>query len=88
MLETIINVIGWIASVLIVGAYFLNIRGKLSAQSKWYILANLIGGLFFIVNTIYLKAYPSALVNVIWVIIAIASLLQPNKRPAEASSKR
>ncbi len=63
MLETFVNIIGWIASVLIVGAYFLNIRGKLSAQSKWYILANLVGGLFFIVNTIYLKAYPSAPVS-------------------------
>lgn len=77
MIETIINIIGWIASVLIVGAYFLNIRGKLSSQSKWYILANLVGGLFFIVNTIYLKAYPSAMVNVIWVIIAVASLIKP-----------
>lgn len=77
MMETIINIIGWIASVLIVGAYFLNIRGKLSSQSKWYILANLVGGLFFIANTIYLKAYPSAMVNVIWVIIAVASLIKP-----------
>jgi hypothetical protein len=72
----LIDVLGWIASVLIVGAYFLNIRGKWSAQSKWYILCNLVGGAFFIVNTAYHGAYPSALVNVVWVIIAVFSLLK------------
>lgn len=72
----LIDVLGWIASVLIVGAYFLNIRGRWSAQSKWYIICNLVGGAFFIVNTAYHGAYPSALVNVVWVIIAVFSLLK------------
>ena len=72
----LIDVLGWIASVLIVGAYFLNIRGRWSAQSKWYIICNLVGGAFFIINTAYHGAYPSALVNVVWVIIAMLSLLK------------
>jgi hypothetical protein len=72
----LIDVLGWIASVLIVGAYFLNIRGRWSAQSKWYIICNLVGGAFFIINTAYHGAYPSALVNVVWVIIAVFSLLK------------
>jgi hypothetical protein len=72
----LIDVLGWIASVLIVGAYFLNIRGLWSAQSKWYIICNLVGGAFFIINTAYHGAYPSALVNVVWVIIAMFSLLK------------
>jgi hypothetical protein len=78
-MEIFIEIIGWIASVLIVGAYFLNIRGKLSAQSMPYILANLVGGAFFIANTIWHGAYPSALVNVVWVIIAMVSLYQLRK---------
>ena len=67
----IIEVLGWIGSVLIVGSYALNITGKLSASSKTYVLANIIGGIFFVVNTYYHQAYPSMFVNVIWVIIAI-----------------
>ena len=63
--------LGWIASVLIVGSYALNITGKLPASSKIYVLANIIGGVFFVVNTYYHKAYPSMFVNVVWVIIAI-----------------
>jgi hypothetical protein len=67
----LIEVLGWIASVLIVGSYALNITGKLPASSKIYVLANIIGGIFFVVNTYYHNAYPSMFVNVIWVIIAI-----------------
>lgn len=42
----LIEVLGWIASVLIVGSYALNITGKLPASSKTYVLANIIGGVF------------------------------------------
>ena len=80
-----VEILGWIASVLIVGAYFLNIRGKLSAQSYAYIICNAIGGLFFIVNTIYHGAYPSAVVNVVWVIIAVFSLLKARRSPVAPS---
>jgi hypothetical protein len=73
-MNILIEVLGWIASVLIVGSYFLNIRGKLDAQSKWYILANMIGGLFFVINTWYHGAYPSMAVNVVWVVIALFAL--------------
>lgn len=70
-LELLIEMLGWIASVLIVGSYALNITGKLAASSKIYVLANIIGGVFFVVNTYFHKAYPSMFVNVVWVIIAI-----------------
>ena len=70
-MNILIEILGWIASVLIVGSYALNITGKLSASSKTYVLANIIGGVFFVVNTYYHQAYPSMFVNVIWVIIAI-----------------
>lgn len=77
--EPYIEIIGWIASLLIVGSYALNITGKLPASSKTYVLANIIGGIFFVVNTYYHKAYPSMFVNVIWVIIAIYMISKKKK---------
>ena len=77
--EPYIEIMGWIASVLIVGSYALNITGKLSASSKSYVLANIIGGIFFVVNTYFHKAYPSMFVNVIWVIIAIYMISKKKK---------
>lgn len=87
-MNALIDILGWVASVLIVGAYFLNIRGRWSAQSKWYILCNLVGGAFFIINTAYHGAYPSALVNVVWVIIAIFSLWKLMRNTAESNAER
>jgi hypothetical protein len=75
-MEVGIEIMGWVASVLIVGAYALNIKGKLASNDRRYVLANLVGGLFFIVNTAYHHAYPSAVVNVVWVLIAADSLLR------------
>mgnify|MGYP006929203269 CR=1 FL=1 len=74
-----IEIMGWIASVLIVGSYALNITGKLETTSKWYIWANIIGGFFFIINTYFHQAYPSMFVNIVWVIIAIVMLNKKDK---------
>ena len=82
-MNILIEIMGWIASVLIVGSYSLNITGKLSASSKTYVLANIIGGVFFVVNTYFHKAYPSMFVNVIWVIIAIYMISKKKNNNAE-----
>ena len=78
-MDYFIEVIGWIGAVLIVGAYFLNINGKLKSSSMVYILSNLAGGVFFTVNTLVHHAYPSMIVNIIWILIAIAALLKKDK---------
>jgi hypothetical protein len=79
-MNILIECLGWIASVLIVGSYALNITGRLQAESKWYILANIIGGFFFVINTYFHQAYPSMVVNFIWVIIAIVMIAKKNKK--------
>lgn len=77
--ELFVEIVGWIASVLIVGSYAFNISGKLSTHSKWYVWANIIGGLFFVINTYFHHAYPSMVVNIIWVIIAIVMIFKNKK---------
>jgi hypothetical protein len=79
MSNLFIEIIGWIGSVLIVGAYFLNINGKLKSTSRVFIISNLVGGIFFTINTFVHQAFPSMIVNIIWVIIAAAALIKKNK---------
>lgn len=74
-----VEIIGWIGAVLITGAYFLNINGKLRSSSGAYILSNLFGGIFFTINTLVHHAYPSMIVNIIWVFIAVAALFKKEK---------
>jgi DNA integrity scanning protein DisA with diadenylate cyclase activity len=70
----LIEALGWIGAILIVGAYYLNIVGKIKSNSISYILCNLIGGIFFIVHTLVHKAYPSMVINIVWVVIALVAL--------------
>ena len=79
-MNTLVEILGWIASVLIVGSYALNITGRLAATNKLYVLANIMGGLFFVVNTYFHQAYPSMFVNIVWVIIAIVMLRKKDRQ--------
>ena len=76
----IIDILGWVGSVLVVGTYALNISGRLHATTKAYLWANLVGSAFLIVNTLTYGAIPSAMVNIIWVGIALWGMFkrQPN----------
>lgn len=75
--EIVVECLGWLASILIVGSYALNLWGKIETNSKTYMWANIIGGLLFVINTYSHQAYPSMVVNIIWVIIALVLLLKP-----------
>ena len=74
-----VEIIGWIGAVLIIGAYYLNINGKIKSSSGWYIVSNLLGGIFFTINTLVPQAYPSMIVNIIWVFIAVTALFKKDK---------
>jgi hypothetical protein len=85
-MNILIEILGWIGSVLIVGSYALNITGRLAATSKLYVLSNIMGGLFFVVNTYFHQAYPSMFVNIIWVIIAIVMLSKKDKNKGDVNN--
>jgi hypothetical protein len=76
-MNILIDVLGWAGMVLIVGAYALLSAGKLPAESKTYQLMNIAGAAGFIVNSGANGAYPSAVLNIIWIGIGIYALVRP-----------
>lgn len=72
----IIEIIGWLGSTLVVLAYALNMYKKLEADSLTYYLFNIIGSGCLIINTFYHNAIPSAVVNIIWVLIALFAMFK------------
>ncbi|MFI5152376.1 MAG: hypothetical protein ACHQET_03525 [Chitinophagales bacterium] len=72
----IIDSIGWLGSLMVVLAYALNMYKKLAADSVPYYLINIIGSACLIVNTIYHQALPSAVVNIVWIAIALIALIR------------
>jgi hypothetical protein len=77
--QILIEIIGWTGSVLIVAAYALNLNGKLEATDMRYIWANIIGAIFFMINSYSHNAMPSVVVNIIWIGFAINSIVQIQK---------
>jgi len=72
----LIDLLGWIGAIEVIIAYVLVSTGKMTGDSVIYQLLNLTGAILLIIQTIYLKAYPSAFVNVIWTAIAAYSIIK------------
>jgi len=75
-MKLLIDIIGWIGSFEVIAAYGLNSYQRIKSDSLVFQLLNLTGGLFLIINTIYYCAYPSAFINIVWVIIASIAIVQ------------
>ena len=67
-------VVGWIGAVLILAAYFLLTAGRLTAKDPAYQWMNVVGAAGFIANSGWNGAWPSAILNVIWVGIGLTAL--------------
>ncbi|HXA02945.1 MAG TPA: hypothetical protein VNW99_13205 [Cytophagaceae bacterium] len=70
------DILGWIGAIEVLTAYLLVSINKVDGKSITFQLLNLTGAVFLIINTVALKAYPSAFVNVIWSGIAIYFLVK------------
>jgi len=67
--ELAVEVVGWAGASLILLAYLLLSAGKLTGQSLVYQAMNVVGAAGFIVNGWWHGAIPSAVLNVIWMLI-------------------
>lgn len=72
----LMDVIGWIGAALVLSAYFLVSTKRLNGDSGPFQWLNLTGGIGLLINTLYYRAYPSSLVNIVWILIAGVTLLQ------------
>lgn len=66
MTTTVIEIIGWIAAALILGAYVLLTLERIESRSATYQWMNVVGAIGFVVNSGYNGAIPSASLNVVW----------------------
>jgi len=69
-----IDIFGWIGSVAVIVAYALISSSKVNSRSRLYQVLNLLGSLCLIVNTAYYHAFPSTVVNFVWLVIAASTL--------------
>ena len=86
MLEIAVEIIGWVAAVLILGAYGLLTAGKLEAQSRAYQWMNVVGALGILLNSGWNGAIPSAALNVIWMGIGVVALWRMAMKKGSSTS--
>lgn len=72
--ELAVEIAGWAGASLILGAYLLLSMGRLTGQSALYQGMNVAGAAGFIVNGWWHGALPSAVLNVIWMLIGGVAL--------------
>ncbi len=73
-LETITEAAGWIGVLAILLAYALISFQIVNAESVWYHGLNLVGGVGIIVDAVADKNYQPAVLNVVWIAIAMYAL--------------
>jgi hypothetical protein len=75
-LKLAIEVIGWVAALLILVAYGLLSSGRRSGRSRLYQWMNIVGAAGFVINSGLNGALPSAALNVIWIGIGAYALIR------------
>ena len=72
----LIDIFGWLGSVAVITAYALISSNKVNSRSRAYQALNLFGSLCLVVNTAYYRAFPSTVVNLVWLAIAAFTLVR------------
>ena len=69
------EVIGWSATVLLVGAYALVATHRLDARSPVYHVLNVIGALGLVSYSIYKMAWPQVALNSFWGAVGVIGII-------------
>jgi hypothetical protein len=87
MVELAVEVAGWAGAILILLGYLLITAGKLTGKSLLYQAMNVLGAAGFAINGWWHRALPSAVLNVVWLLIGvIASWRILRKRGSSTSA--
>jgi hypothetical protein len=73
-LKNFVDLSGWLAAALILGAYALLSFGKIQARSPTYQWMNIVGAVGFIINCTANGAWPSVALNMVWLVIGFYAL--------------
>lgn len=69
-------IIGWAGAVLVLTAFGLNTRGRVTARSVSYLAMNAVGSVGLAISTAAAHAWPSAAVNVVWLGLGLPPLVR------------
>ena len=75
-MDFVTEIMGWIAMVCILAAFYLLCKEKVTAKSKLYQYLNITGSSFFVITLTMAKAWPAVALNAIYALIALSALFK------------
>lgn len=78
----VIEIAGWVGTIALLAAYGLLTAHRLNAAGWLYQSLNLLGAALLMLNSAVNGALPSAALNLVWVGIGVAGLVQARARRA------
>jgi hypothetical protein len=71
----VIEAVGWVGAVAVQLAYGLNHLGRLHPRDPGYLVLNTVGAIGLMISTAVAHAWPSAVVNLIWLVIGVPQIV-------------
>ena len=78
-MKIFVELLGWLGSAQVIIAYGLLSGKKIDSTNNYYQFLNSSGAVLLTINTLYNESYPSAFINVVWLLIAILGLIRNSK---------
>lgn len=66
--------LGWIGAALVFIAYAGNTFGFIPSHTVLYQALNIVGSIFLFIIAFKEKAYPNAVLNIVWILVAIFAI--------------
>jgi len=85
--NTLIDIVGWVGAVALLMAYIFISTRRMEGDSASYQLLNLGGSALLMVNSFFYGAYPSSIVNIVWISIAMFTMLRKRYKSRELTRK-
>lgn len=67
---------GWLGVILILGAYIANVFGFLAVSDSGYLLANIVGSLFVLVDAKQDNNLQAVVINVVWIVAGLLGVFR------------
>lgn len=81
-----VTVLGWLGAASLLLAYGLTSTGRLPPEGARFQSLNLAGAVALTVNSGYHSAWPSAALNIVWIVIGLAALVRARRRAGVPAS--
>jgi len=72
-MSLVYDIAGWIGALALLGAYALVSRGRVAGDGPAFQALNLVGAIGLLVNGVHHQAWPSAVLNAVWLLIGAAA---------------